>query len=219
MWGNPPITHSHNSSKIQQMGFSLNDFWLHLFPFRDKSTTRETERQREKPSERNWVSGANEGKRTKLSEAEWVERTKASEQRWAKLSERNERRWPKLSERNERRQANEGERSWVSGANEGKRTKVSETEWAERTKASEQGWASEWSEVKKLTEIIGTSLSRNREINQEKMMGLKLRQKASSYHYCIPNDCLYFNMTIIEIYSHMNFNFLSQNNFIYMIVL
>ena len=28
-----------------------------------------------------------------------------------------------------------------------------------------------------------------------------------------------FNMTIIEIYSHMNFNFLSQNNFIYMIVL
>ena len=73
--------------------------------------------------------------------------------------------------------------------------------------------------MKKLTEIIGTSLSRNREINQEKMMGLKLSQKASSYHYCIPNDCLYFNMTIIEIYSHMNFNFLSQNNFIYMIVL
>ena len=181
MWGNPPITHSHNSSKIQQMGFSLNDFWLHLFPFRDKSTARETE-------------------------------------------------WAKLSERSERRQANKGERSWVSGANEGKRTKVSETEWAERTKVSETEWAertkaneqrsaSEWTEVKKLTEIIGTSLSRNREINQEKMMGLKLSQKASSYHYCIPNDCLYFNMTIIEIYSHMNFNFLSQNNFIYMIVL
>ena len=78
------------------------------FPF-------EINRQREKPSERDWVRGANEGKRTKLSEAEWVERTKASEQRWAKLSERNE-----------RRQANEGERSWVSAANEGKRTKVSE---------------------------------------------------------------------------------------------
>ena len=26
-------------------------------------------------------------------------------------------------------------------------------------------------------------------------------------------------LTIIEIYSHMNFNFLSQNNFIYIIVL
>ena len=124
--GNPPIAHSHNSSKIKQMGFSLNDFWLHLFPLRDKSTARETERQREKPSERNWVSGANEGKRTKLSEAEWAERTKVSERRWA----------------------NKGERSWVSGANEGKRTKVSETEWAERTKASERRWAklSEWSE-------------------------------------------------------------------------
>ena len=183
MWGNPPITHSHNSSKIQHMGFSLNDFWLHLFPFRDKSTARETQRQREKPSERNWVSGANEGDRNWVSGANEGKRTKVSETEWAE------------------------------------RTKVSETEWAERTKASEQRWASEWSEVKKLTEIIGTSLSRNREINQEKMMGLKLSQKASSYHYCKPNDCLYFNMTIIEIYSHMNFNFLSQNNFIYMIVL
>ena len=192
MWVNPPITHSHNSSKIQHMGFSLNDFWLHLFPFRDKSTARETE--------------------------------------WAKLSERSERRQANEAKRSWVSGTNEGDRNWVSGANEGKRTKVSETEWAERTKVSETEWAertkaseqrsaSEWSEVKKLTEIIGTSLSRNREINQEKMMGLKLSQKASSYHYCILNDCLYFNMTIIEIYSHMNFNFLSQNNFIYMIVL
>ena len=162
------------------------------FPF-------EINRQREKPSD---------SERNRVNETEWAERTKASERSWAKLSE-----W------SERRQANKGERNWVSGTNEGKRTKVSEAEWVERTKASEQRWASEWSEVKKLTEIIGTSLSRNREINQEKMMGLKLSQKASSYHYCIPNDRLYFNMTIIEIYSHMNFNFLSQNNFIYMIVL
>ena len=37
--------------------------------------------------------------------------------------------------------------------------------------------------MKIMTEIIGTSLSRKREINQEKMTGLKLSHKASSYYY------------------------------------